>query len=161
VDVDFTPSPSTCGSGISGAPPEKAMTFTVGRTGTLTRVDLVLERGPDAGSGDVVFELRDTVLGAPDPDDASVLTSIVLDAEDWPASEGLVSVDVTALSLAVVAGDVYAIVLRAPGAGAVGGWLGADVSAHAGGDGFYRDPAVSGDFVRMSCDHSFRTHVEP
>jgi hypothetical protein len=159
LDQDFTPSPLSCGTGL-GSPPEKAMTFTVGRTGTLVRVDLELQRGTAPGDDDVAIELRPTVGGVPDPDDGDVIASGVLSSSDWPASSGLYRIDLPG-GVPVAAGETYAIVLRTLGSLDPGGWSGSgDASDYAGGDGYYRDPSVSGAFALLGCDLAFRTHVE-
>jgi hypothetical protein len=163
LDQDFTPSSITFFAGVSsGSPTEQAMTFPVGRTGLLTRIDFMLIAGGDTADDDVEFELRPTIAGVPDPSDASVLVAGVLSSSDWPSgAPGLVALDVSSAALTVSVGEVYALVLRSVHPTSGGSWAGSsDTAAYSGGDGYYRETSVSSDFVLIGGDFAFRTHVE-
>ena len=137
---------------------DHAMTFSVGRPGTLTRVDLLLTRGSGSGQDDVVFELRPTVAGVPDPDDAHVLATASLSSAEFPVDPGFVAVDLSAFGISVLPGEIYALVLRTATGTGVGSWPGVALGYDLG-EGFQRAAAES-TFEPGLCDVAFRSHVE-
>lgn len=94
----------------------RAQTFTVGRTGVLTRVRLVLGKA-DTMPGDALrFDVRPTTGGgAPVAADASALGSVVVPEDAIPQSPGLgpnFDVDFSGQGIHVVEGELLAIVAR-------------------------------------------------
>ena len=94
----------------------RAQTFTVGRSGVLTRVRLVLGQA-DTMPGDALrFDVRPTTeSGAPVASDASALGSVVVPEDEIPLSPGLnpnFDVDFSAQQILVTEGERLAIVAR-------------------------------------------------
>jgi len=99
--------------GTLGAP-DNAQTFTVGLDGTLSAVHVQLTR---IGSKDLVFDVRNTVGGAPTEDDSglNVLATRTISYGDLLSGEPTwVELDLSPEGISVQAGDVLAIVLRVP-----------------------------------------------
>jgi hypothetical protein len=98
---------------------ESAVVFTPAHAGTLTRLDLLLSRGPVGGPA--LIEVRRALGSVPDEDPAALLLSIPFDSGFLSPVPGLATVDLTAQPVTVAPGEVYAIVLRA-GSGAAVWW---------------------------------------
>jgi hypothetical protein len=99
-----------------------AGTFTVGVDGVLAQVDLQIYKNTGT-TGDLVFTIRPTNDGVPDPDDALVLLALVISLDDMPTIDDpfqevpLTSIDVSAAGIIVASGDVLALSLSREGAG--------------------------------------------
>lgn len=106
------------GALAASATEEVATVVTLGRTGMLTRVDLLLSQGPTAGP--LAVEVRPVAGGLPDPN--VVYGSAVLDGAALPPDPGMVAVDLAPLQVHVNAGQTVAVVLRSAGGSA--GWWG-------------------------------------
>jgi hypothetical protein len=148
-----------------------AQTFTVGLTGTLTQVDLLLHRlGLTIPPGsDIIMEIRPTASGIPNEDISSVLASALIPPGDIPAGgpESFVAVDISTTGLSVTTGDVLAIVLRAPGIDVIGldiDWWGNSLDEYGSGSAF-RQFISGGSFTwdlipDGDVDFGFRTYVQ-
>lgn len=137
-----------------------AQTFTVGITGVLRRVDVEIRR--DAGIPDLLFDIRPTIGGVPVESDAAALANVVIPSASIPTDFTFVSVDLSSAQIAVSAGDVLAIVLRAPGAGGAlnYSWQGSAVSGYGAGADFFR-VAPSPTWNGLFGDLGFQTFVAP
>jgi hypothetical protein len=99
-----------------------AGTFTVGLDGVLAQVDLQVYKNTGT-TEDLVFTIRPTVDGVPDPDDSLVLLELVVSLDDIPTIDDplqevpLTSIDVSAAGIVVASGDVLALSLSRMGAG--------------------------------------------
>jgi hypothetical protein len=99
-----------------------AGTFTVGLEGVLAQVDLQVYKNTGT-TGDLVFTIRPTNDGVPDPDDSLILVEIVVSLDDIPTIDNpflevpLTSIDVSAAGIPVSIGDVLALSLSRTGAG--------------------------------------------
>jgi len=91
---------------------DKAQTFTVGESGTLVKVDLLMARQPGA-TADLLFDIRRTTSGKPNTDDAATLVSLRIPAQLVPETEGnYYSIDFSSKAFEVTAGEALAIVIR-------------------------------------------------
>jgi hypothetical protein len=141
-----------------------AQTFTVGLTGTLSSVDLILSSGPTAD--DVIrVDIRGTTAGNPNLDDGAVLGSRLVSGLGLPEnnSSAFVRVDFSAQNIPVIAGQRLAIVLmRVVGTG------GSDVlwitenqpEDYLGGNGVQRNGGTGAAWTPLVSDFYFRTHVQ-
>lgn len=172
VDQEFTGPGTDATVQVSEAFP-RAQTFTVGASGTLTRIAISLSRGGTSLDTDqVTIDVRPTdENGAPLADDGSALASITIPATQLTQlldPENLFEIDLSAFALAVESGERLAIVARseAPFFGARAfNWLARIVTGdgHAGGIAWYQpapetwqlQPGVGDDGV----DLVFRTWV--
>ena len=148
-----------------GAGNDVAQTFTVGRTGVLTRVEVLLFSFPGIVD-DLVVDVRPTDgNGAPVEGNGSppVLASVTVAPAAIPTTTAFVAFDLSAFNVAVTAGDVLAIVLRSGSGGSTtyGRQGGAD-DPYAGGAGFFRNSSATTAWLEMvDTDWGFRTFVEP
>jgi len=91
---------------------DKAQTFTVGKSGTLVKVDLLMARQPGA-TADLLFDIRRTSSGKPNTDDAATLVSLRIPAQLVPETEGnYYSIDFSSKAFEVTVGEALAIVIR-------------------------------------------------
>jgi hypothetical protein len=176
VDQQFVPADWGAESNVgAGNDVDWAQTFTVGLTGTLTGIDIWVDR-PAAVTMPLLYDIRTTLAGIPtEPDSSSnVLAYGSIDASMMPIAgtgtprSGMTHIDISSASLSVTAGDVLAIVLRSddPGTGCCGftySWLG-DVPAgvYSAGNAYVR--AEGGIFITWTTqnqDNAFRTYVDP
>ena len=117
VDQEFTGPASTrlCRSTRSFL---RAQTFTVGRAGTLTQVDLSLALGPATlATDEILFDVRPTdESGTPFADDGSALAVVAIPATQLTGvldPGDLFEIDLSTFALQVAPGDRLAIVARA------------------------------------------------
>jgi len=126
----------------------RAQTFTVGASGTLTRIAISLARGGTSLDTDqVTIDVRPTdESGAPLADDGSALATVTIPATQLTQlldPENLFEIDLSTFALAVQSGERLAIVARAdvPFLGARAfNWLARIVTGegHPGGIAWYR-----------------------
>jgi hypothetical protein len=96
---------------------DAAQTFTVGISGLLRRIDVLVVSDAGVPPGiPVDFDVRPTVNGAPVENDGLALASGVLSTatSDLQSAAALVSIQFGALGVAVQRGDVLALVLSSP-----------------------------------------------
>lgn len=150
--------PSLGSSGVGG-PTDKAQTFTVGRTGSLTGIEIYIQQNIPAGD-DLIIDVRVTAAGVPIENDATTLAVRTIPFTSVPASYAYLFVDLSADNISVTAGDVLAIVLRAPPYGSTDYSLSTTESDYAAGVTFYRNPeATSTTWTPSGGDFGFKTHV--
>jgi hypothetical protein len=151
-----------------------AQTFTVGTTGTLVGLDLFIGRF-GANVGPLLVDLRSTKGGVPTEDDRGVRAHIAIASTTFPntgfggAVDGM-SIDLSALGLSVVAGQMLAFVVRSPDSvptptGSPQYALVGSTASYAGGAAFYRAPSLGvGSFTPVPSsafdDYAFRTFVD-
>lgn len=159
-DQFFDPGPSPS---LATGRLDKAQTFTVGITGTLTRVDVDISRGSTA---DLLFDIRPTVAGVPVESDGITLAAVTVPASNIPTTRGFFSVDINSFGVSVTAGEILAIVLRSDLDQVLDyTWYGHTIDGYALGHHFFRHPPgwprptwwsdVAGS------DLGFKTFVEP
>lgn len=118
VDQEFAPGNPNAffGVGVVGA---WAQTFTVGVTGMLHSIDLILVGG--VGDDVIRIDIRGTTSGNPNLDDGTVLGSVLVAAPTLPMGPSIppfVPIDFTSQQIPVIAGQTLAIVLiRVVGSG--------------------------------------------
>ena len=101
-----------------------AQTFTVGVTGQLEQIDLVLSQLDPTGN--LVNEVQNTFNGSPIADNPNVLASLLIPLNQLPSSSpggtgpGVVNIDLSSANLSVTAGDEFAIVLHKDQGGLTG-----------------------------------------
>jgi PEP-CTERM motif len=143
-----------------------AQTFTVGVSGNLTRVELVLTN--DFGFGTAMLDLRPTLGGVPVEDGALALAHAPLSATttDPKTPTALVAADLSAFIIPVVRGDVLALVLQGPNAN----WWGQTNATYGRGELYTRSPSlgmatftkpVGNSPSELPYDLAFRTWVDP
>ena len=170
VDQDYDPSLNL--EAVINSTYDRAQTFTVGVTGTLDSVDVLIFRNP-AYSDALYVDVRPTLGGVPLESDASALAAATVAGASIPASTGFLNVDLSSASLAVTAGDLLAIVLRndtttTSTTTSAYGWRGHTVNAgggnpaqaYAGGAGYYRTTGTWTAITSVPHDLGFRTYVE-
>lgn len=169
VDQQFEPD-LTSGNDASqafGQGNDVGQTFTVGRTGTLRTVSVLLSLGGGV-TDPLTLDIRTTdVNGAPAEANTTppALASVTLAAAAIPGTAQWVSFDLSAADLAVTAGDVLAIVLRS-GSGGLGviGYsrYGETLDPYPAGAAFFRDSTHTTAWLEMTgFDFGFATFVEP
>lgn len=159
-DNDPTPGP-TAWIGLSNGV-DWSQTFTVGITGTLTRVDVRMFKASGDVTDPLLFDIRTTVAGVPTETDAgaNILASVSIAAGDVSTTESLFNVDLSSFSLGVTTGDVLAIVLRSDDAtGGAYQWRGTDPDVYSGGTAYFRTGGTWGEEEQIE-DLNFRTYVE-
>lgn len=142
-----------------------AQTFTAGRTGVLTGVDIFINASVGLGfvESDLLFDIRPTVGGLPLAANASALFSSQISKDSVPNIETqFFFVDLASAHINVSVGEQLAIVLRSEGGNY--GFGGQPNSPYRGGGIYGRNvlsnPAWSGDFDPFNGDLAFRTYVE-
>lgn len=143
---------------FAGGNTEKAQTFTVGVTGTLTQIDMYIQ----FAATDILFDIRGTSGGAPIESNNAALYS-----ETHPAARftgaGFYSFPLGTDGIPVVAGQVLAIVMR--GATTMSfQWNGRNDNSYPGGVWYYRGgsvPALTWTISNATFDCAFRTYVSP
>jgi hypothetical protein len=136
----------TVDTGFNASSAWRAQTFTVGTSGQLTHIGVDIYTR-QRGSGSILLDLLSTSTTA-------VPTSIVLASGSLPDSSipssisehGFVTFDLTASSLNVTQGDVFAIALRTSTDLLMGGWVGSNTN-YAGGEFYYNFPTNSNGWV--------------
>ncbi len=115
LDQYFVP-PSVGGGESIISDFDKAQTFTVGTSGTLSRVEIDIWRYPigfyHTIDTPLLFDIRPTINGVPIEDDSRTLASVSIPVNYVPTTRSLVSVDISSFGIQVVPGDVLAIALR-------------------------------------------------
>jgi hypothetical protein len=143
---------------------QRAQTFTVGRTGLLTGIDLQILRSPEA-THDFTLSLRTTTGGIPNSNDASTLFESIIPMSIVPGyPPGPQSVPLTHLSvtppIAVKAGDVLALSLSRDGRGSPPWGLWRHGTAKYTGGTIYHRPSSSDSWILATgYDAGFRTYV--
>jgi hypothetical protein len=142
-----------------------AQTFTVGRTGILTSVDLFMDATVGLGfpESDLLFDIRPTLAGVPLTSNNSALIALQISKYSVPRVEPeFCSVDLTSAHLNVVEGEQLAIVLRAMGGNY--GFGGQPYNPYASGSLYGRsvisNPMWSVNFDPYHGDIAFRTYVD-
>jgi hypothetical protein len=136
-----------------------AQTFTVGIGGTLSRVDVQVER--EGAEVPLVADLYPTVGGVPNPS-ASLAHWSIAPGSVPTSPPAFLSLDLGASAFAVLPGDVFAIALSAPGGLFANqyGWAN-DFGTYAGGAGYGRLlPSGTFALLRDDADLGFRTFVD-
>lgn len=136
-------------------------TFTVGTAGVLDSVEVLLA-DYGLGSDDFIFEIRSTVGGIPDDTPSGLLfsqaipiTSLPDDDDIWTNTlDKFTTVDVSSAGIAVVPGDVLAIVMRSDVPFAV--LVSIESSYPAGGELTYSNGIW---YESSTWDLGFRTYV--
>jgi hypothetical protein len=163
VDQAFEPGTPNAivGVGNTGA---WGQTFTVGATGTLSSIDLILaSQGPE----DVIRVDVRGANGTPHADDGVLLGSRLIAASSLPAvpSQAFVTIDFASQSIPCVAGQTLAVVLiRVSGSGNADVlWITENQSGedYAGGSGMQRVGGSGTSWAAITGDFYFRTRVSP
>lgn len=168
LDQEFDPGGTTSlSSGVSGSI-NKAQTFTVGLTGTLTRVEVLINNdGVDlAQQPDLLFDIRPAPGGVPSDDDGSALfqVSIPRDELESMATPAFYAVELGALGFAVTAGDSLALVFRGADGNNIAVLFGENTNPYPDGEHFFRNPGAgitSWRATDVRHDIGFRTFVIP
>jgi hypothetical protein len=136
------------GPGTSGA-----QTFTVGITGILTEVDVLVERNGGAG---LRFDIRPTVNGVPVENDAMTLASITVPASTVPFPASFLDFDVSSFGILISQGEILAMVLSDNSR-----WFGTPNDPYPGGAAYFRFADTTFTPVFDNLDVGFKTFVEP
>jgi hypothetical protein len=162
VDQAFEPGAANALVGI-GQVGAYAQTFTVGKTGTLEAVDLLLV---SQGGNDLIrVDIRGAANGNPHLDDGVVLGSRLVTAASLPMipSQTFVTIDFAGQDIPCVAGQTLAIVLiRAVGSGGSSVlWITENepVEDYAAGTSLQRNGGSGTAWMPFASDFYFRTRV--
>jgi len=163
LDQSYNAAPDAAGQvGFTGGtiPVSWAQTFTVGITGQLTGVDILVQKS--APTMPLLFDLRTTVAGVPTlPDSgANILASLSIPGASVPSPAAYLALDLTGASVFVSTGDVLAIVLRSSGVITEYAWLGTKADGYAGGQAWLRLTGGWGTNVTIH-ELDFNTYVTP
>ncbi len=140
---------------------DKATTFTVGITGLLSRIELMVHEVN--AQTPLIIDVRETVAGVPLEDDNNVLASISVPTGTLPTTSGtFTSFDLEAFGIQVTAGQVLAICLRAPGSPAAPAYdWPTEADPYPGGNAFSRNPmAMVNTWSAGTHDAAFKTYVK-
>jgi hypothetical protein len=117
LDQFFAPSASAAYSGSIDYNPfdpsyvDQAQTFTVGITGQLTSVEVLI--GGFNETADLLVDIRPTVNGVPEQDDSAVLGEVVVPGAEVPGYPStFMDLDFSTQNIQVTSGSVLAIVLK-------------------------------------------------
>lgn len=159
------------GGGLIHAAIDWAQTFTVGLSGTLARIEVRVGRSwgyTHFNGGPIFVDVRTTSGGTPtEPDSGTNILGGGSLAQADVSSPSFYSIDLSAASILVSAGDVLAIALSSDGADDENGryiWEGTyntpGSSGYGGGAAFSR---ISSGWEKSSdiLDLAFKTYVEP
>jgi hypothetical protein len=165
VDNDFNPAgTSTVNAVFSGtnANQEWAQTFTVGKAGILTEIDVFIRRFPPT-RGKLWMDLRRTgATGDPTSDSKGIIASVSADAGSVPADDnGFVAFDIASSNILVSPGEKYAIALRAGEDASTFKWLGLTGNPYAGGGAFDRQTSDEIWANENGSDLGIRTYISP
>jgi hypothetical protein len=140
-----------------------SQTFTVGTSGQLTSVDVMIRRALAVGSTTLFLDVRNTTVGGlPVSNDSGsgVLASVSFPSDSLSFNYAFFSVDLSSFNLDVTAGDLLAIALRTPDQTAIVQWAGElNPSFYVGGSAYFRSSPVWQEFS-FQADLGFRTFVD-
>jgi hypothetical protein len=139
-----------------------AQTFTVGITGTLSEVDVSVERFAfQPPTGTLILQIRATTGGVPAADPSFLLqASVPESALPLAPNYGFVSFDVSSAGLHVTQGEQLAIVLLAPNFANPVSWIGVQGNPYpAGGSFVEQEPNFGWLPLVPTSDLGFRTFV--
>jgi hypothetical protein len=149
-----------CGAADTASPfgQEVGQTFTVGISGTLTRIESQVVRIFGSG-GTLIFNLYNTSGGLPNTN----LGSRTLAWDQVPQTGfNFLSFDFSSLALPVQAGEVYAFSIRSSGETGFGLRSTFDTDTYAGGGSKWRSLGPPpGAWQSVAHDNGFRTYVTP
>jgi hypothetical protein len=140
---------------------EAAQTFTIGITGTLAQIDVLLGRFGFA-SGDAQFTVYSTASGFP----SGNLGAVAISAASVPTTGPIyIPVDLTSLNIAVTTNDVLAFGIKNTGSGPyLMPYVSPPPPTYSGGSGVRRTlsvPPGPWQTYTPERDFGFRTYVEP
>jgi hypothetical protein len=142
-----------------------AQTFTVGITGTLTEVDVSVERfNFDPPTGTLYLQIRGTTGGVPNADPSYLLQASVSESTlPLAPNFGFVSFDVSSAGLQVTQGEQLAIVLLAPDFANPVNWIGVQGDQYPAGGAFVEQEPDFGWVPSpvSGADLGFQTFVSP
>jgi hypothetical protein len=160
LDQSVVPTnPPCCVFGVNSSfPLDSAQTFTVGHSGSLSRVDVFVQ--PESGPGPFHWDVR-PVSGTGSPTDSNAAT-LASGSFNMPSSGfSFVTLDLSASPVPVVAGEKLAIALSTPNGSF--GW-GLSDAGYAGGDAWQRSRTFNNGFawitnLQPGNDLGFRSFV--
>jgi PEP-CTERM motif len=139
-----------------------AQTFTVGITGTLSEVDVSVERFAfNPPTGTLYLQIRTTTGGVPAADPSFVLqASVPESALPIAGNYGFVPFDVSSAGLQVTPGEQLAIVLLAPNFANPVSWIGVQGDFYPAGGAFVeQEPDFGWISSGSGIDYGFQTFV--
>lgn len=168
LDQEFVPAVQNVAVAIGqvGAVPtqnlDAAQTFTVGMTGVLTGVEILVRRDNASITQPLVLDIRTTTGGAPTEPNAgaNILGSVSAAAATIPLATTFVSFDLTALGISVSTGDVLAITTRSAGENPAYLWTGSNTNDYLPGSAYRRLFSTTWEVPTFANDFAFRTYVD-
>jgi hypothetical protein len=154
--LDQSFEPATLNRFLGIAPGDSgAQTFTVGITGILSAVDVLVERNGDA---DLQFDIRPAANGVPVESDSMTLASVTVPASTVPLPASFLEFDLSSFGIPVSQGEVLAIVLSGNSR-----WFGAPNDPYSPGAAYFRRFPDMPTFTPVfdNLDVGFKTFVEP
>jgi len=145
---------------------DHAQTFTVGITGQLTNIEILVWEWTSQIT-DLFVDIRPTINGVPILDDSAILGEVAIPASEISGfPHTFITVDYSSQNIQVAAGDELAIVLRMDPSGQGGdySWRGETGDLYASGVAYTRTDTTDW-FAPMSggltVDYGFKTFVNP
>jgi len=142
---------------------DRAQTFTVGETGLLSMISLMVYENMPAGAN-LVIDVRETTGGVPNESDAinNILLTFNVSAGSLLTMQNeYVNFQVAQHGVQVTTGQVLAIVLRSPGGASTGyDWSLESGDLYPAGDTFFRNHAGANVWTeQVGWDCGIRTYV--
>lgn len=168
LDQSYDPSVTDVGA-FTHATIDWAQTFTVGLSGTLTQIDVKVGRNSGLTSfngGTISVDVRTTSGGMPTQPDsgANILgTGSLTQTDVTSITTSFFSIDLTAFSIPVTAGEILAIALSSDGADESTGryvWSGTAASGYGAGAAYLRVGPGGWEVPTFAGDLAFKTYVE-
>lgn len=169
LDQSFIPSPAAAYQGNIVYRPldpdyvDQAQTFTVGMTGQLTSVEVLIEGFNQ--TADLLVDIRPTINGIPVSDDSAILGEVAIPGSDIPGfPHTFNSADFSSQNIQVTVGSELAIVLKIDRSSPGGdyGWRGETGDLYPSGVAYTRTSTVDW-FAPLSddltVDYGFKTFV--
>lgn len=173
LDQSFIPSPAASYQGniiyrpLDGSYVDQAQTFTVGITGTLTNVEVLIEGFNQ--TADLLVDIRPTINGEPTLDDSAILGEVAIPASDIPGfPHTFINADFSTQNINVTSGDELAIVLKIDRSSAGGdySWRGETGDLYDSGVAYTRADLGSGyewfspTSGGLTVDYGFKTFID-
>ncbi len=161
LDQAYEPSPAPNVVPVRQDTREAAQTFTVGLSGTLAQVDILVNNSPGSpASSTIAIQIYSVAGGEPN----TALTGLFsFGPAGIPFSPGFISYDVSAAGLSVTSGEELAVVVTSPASSGFYNFRADTVAGYSGGTALLRNlPGGSweGAGIPPPVDFGFRTFVD-
>lgn len=171
LDQSFVPSPAAAYQGniiyrpLDSLYVDQAQTFTVGVTGQLTNIEVLIEGFSQ--TADLLVDIRPTINGIPISDDSAILGEVAIPASEIPGfPHTFINVDYSSQNIHVTSGSELALVLKIDRSSQGGdySWRGDTGDLYTSGVAYTRTSTT--DWLApmsggLTVDYGFKTFVNP